>query len=163
MVDGDGSDGSVRGTYGTLTLRRSGDDLSKFNWNYVQDNSSPVTQRLREGKMEADVFILTAGDSDKFVVSGHGVGKNDNPVFNPDFGDRTGVVGQTLSIGLSTFARDFDGDALNLRVNFLDETVTNFPLITALAYDHATQSINGTPTIVGTYLVEVRAFEALEG
>ena len=163
VVDGDDGDGSIRGTYGTLTLRRSGDDLSKFNWNYVQDNSSPVTQRLREGKMEADVFILTAGDSDKFVVSVTVFGKNDNPVFNPDFGDRTGVVGQTLSIGLSTFARDFDGDALNLRVNFLDETGNELPSDHGLAYDHATQSINGTPTIVGTYLVEVRAFDGPRG
>ncbi len=113
--------------------------------------------------MEADVFILTAGDSDKFVVSVTVFGKNDNPVFNPDFGDRTGVVGQTLSIGLSTFARDFDGDALNLRVNFLDEMGNELPSDHGLAYDHATQSINGTPTIVGTYLVEVRAFDGPRG
>ena len=156
-----GSSGrSLTGIYGTLTVSRVQSDLSKFTWNYVQDNDDPETIALRDGEKAAERFTLTAGDSEEFVLEITAVGRNDSPVANPDFDvDLTGTVGEAVSINLSGVAIDPDGDALEITVTIF--TPSGDPA-SDLTYNSTDRTITGIPTVVGTYTAQVVVREGLQ-
>ena len=149
-----GSSGrSLTGIYGTLTVVQMQSDLSKFIWNYVQDNDDPETIALRDGEKAAERFTLTAGDSEEFVLEITAVGRNDSPIANPDFDvDLTGTVGEAVSINLSGVAIDPDGDALDIDVDIF---TPSREIASDLTYNPTDRTITGIPTLVGTYTAQV--------
>ena len=149
-----GSSGrSLTGIYGTLTVVQMQSDLSKFIWNYVQDNDDPETIALRDGEKAAERFTLTAGDSEEFVLEITAVGRNDSPIANPDFDvDLTGTVGEAVSINLSGVAIDPDGDALDIDVDIFTPSRS---IASDLTYNPTDRTITGIPTLVGTYTAQV--------
>ena len=153
-----GSSGrSLTGIYGTLTVSRVQSDLSKFTWNYVQNNNDPETIALRDGEKAAERFTLTAGDSEEFVLEITAIGINDFPIVNLDFDvDLMGTVGEVVSIDLSTIAIDPDGDPLNINVEIF--TPSGDPA-SDLTYNPTDRAITGIPTAVGTYTAHVTVTE----
>ena len=153
-----GSSGrSLTGIYGTLTVSRVQGDLSKFTWNYVQDNNDPETIALRDGEKAAERFTLTAGDSEEFVLEITAIGINDFPIVNLDFDvDLMGTVGEVVRIDLSTIAIDPDGDPLNINVEIF--TPSGDPA-SDLTYNPTDRTITGIPTAVGTYTAHVTVTE----
>ena len=155
-----GSSGnSLTGIYGTLTVSRVQSDLSKFTWNYVQNNNDPETIALRDGEKAAERFTLTAGNSEEFVLEITAVGINNFPIVNLDFDvDLMGTVGEVVSIDLSTIAIDPDGDALNINVEIF--TPSGDPA-SDLTYNPTDRAITGIPTAVGTYTAHVTVSEGM--
>ena len=155
----DSSGRSLTGIYGTLTVSRVQSDLSKFTWNYVQNNNDPETIALRDGEKAAERFTLTAGDSEEFVLEITAIGINDFPIVNLDFDvDLMGTVGEVVSIDLSTIAIDPDGDPLNINVEIF--TPSGDPA-SDLTYNPTDRAITGIPTAVGTYTAHVTVTEGI--
>ena len=155
-----GSSGrSLTGIYGTLTVSRVQSDLSKFTWNYVQNNNDPETIALRDGEKAAERFTLTAGDSEEFVLEITAIGINDFPIVNLDFDvDLMGTVGEVVSIDLSTIAIDPDGDPLNINVEIFTPSGDS---ASDLMFDSDDGTITGIPTAVGTYTAHVTVSEGM--
>ena len=119
--DGEGDDvldGSVRGTYGTMTF-----DMTSGEWTYTLDNDDPDTQALKEGEEGEETFIFRAEGAKDLTVVVKVVGANDAPESGIAIEPQNGAVNQDIAISqtvlLGLFS-DPDGDTLTLTVEFLD-------------------------------------------
>ena len=166
IIDPDGviiSGDSIRliGTYGILFIRNTNGPGNDVVWFYVIDFLFPDTQLLAAGEVVFEEFMLIAGNSANSVPYTLRVkitGIDDVPEFISSFGTQMAAVGEAVSINLNDFVKDPDvGDRLNLRVRFLDDQGNPLPSNHGLSYNSSNQTIEGVPTIAGTYRVEVTA------
>ena len=90
-------------------------------------------------------------------------GIDDAPELISSFGTQMAAVGEAVSINLNDFIKDPDvGDRLNLMVRFLDDQGNPLPSNHGLSYNSSNQTIEGVPTIAGTYLVDITAVTPTE-
>ena len=152
---------SLAGTYGSLTVANLNGPGENVQWNYFINNIDPDTLALAAGEVVFEEFMLIAGNSANSIPYTLRVtitGVDDGPQLISSFGPQMAAVGEAVSINLNDFIKDPDvGDRLNLMVRFLDDQGNPLPSNHGLSYNSSNQTIEGVPTIAGTYLVDITA------
>ncbi len=155
-ASGEDSNGSVRGTYGTMTF-----DMTSGEWTYTLDNDDPDTQALKEGEEVEETFIFRAEGAKDLVVAVKVVGANDDPVENIALDPQNGRIGGNLTIDLSGLFTDIDGDELELTTRFFNSNGGEVDL--GLSYDRNNKEISGIPNTEGTFTVNIAASDGRGG
>ncbi len=153
------------GQYGTLTF-----DVATGVWTYTLDNSNAAVQALVEGDTLTEEFTFTAEGAEDVVVTITINGMNEAPELVPgmEIEDQNGNVGQLIDPISESDLRalfadaDTDSAALVLTVMVLASGGTRSGLDTIGLEYNSTDGIIGTPSVAGTFTIEVTASDGDE-
>ena len=171
ITDADGDDVPTvmlpngTGQYGMMTF-----DVASGVWTYTLDNTNAAVQALGAVDTLTEEFTFTADGAEDLVVTITINGMNEAPELVPstEIGNQDGNVGQPIDPISESDLRarfadaDTDNAALVLTVMVLASGGTRSGLDTIGLGYNSTDGITGTPSVAGTFTIEVTASDGEE-